>query len=94
MNLVELQKEKDVDKLRHNLLYLPGVGPKVADCVMLFGLGKKEVFPIDVWVERVMTELYQVKNKREIEELAKEKYGNLAGLAQQYLFYWRRDTSI
>ena len=50
------------------------------------------MFPIDVWVERAMTEIYGVKGKKKIEELAKEKYGELAGLAQQYLFYWKRDS--
>jgi len=57
------------------------------------------VFPIDVWVRRVMNELY-IKNedetkvdKKEIEKLAKQKYGELEGLAQQYLFYWRRETA-
>lgn len=95
--LKELEDEKDVNKLREKLLKFPGVGPKVADCVMLFSTLKKlEVFPIDVWVRRVMNELYiknddETKiNKKEIEELAKTKYGNLAGIAQQYLFYWRR----
>lgn len=95
--LKELEDEKDVNKLREELLKFPGVGPKVADCVMLFSTLKKlEVFPIDVWVRRVMNELYiknddETKiNKKEIEELAKTKYGNLAGIAQQYLFYWRR----
>ncbi len=95
--LKEIEDEKDVNKLREELLKFPGVGPKVADCVMLFSTLKKlEVFPIDVWVRRVMNELYiknedETKiNKKEIEELAKTKYGNLAGIAQQYLFYWRR----
>lgn len=95
--LKELEDEKDVNKLREELLKFPGVGPKVADCVMLFSTLKKlEVFPIDVWVRRVMNELYiknddETKiNKKEIEELAKTKYGNLAGIEQQYLFYWRR----
>lgn len=95
--LKELEDEKDVNKLREELLKFSGVGPKVADCVMLFSTLKKlEVFPIDVWVRRVMNELYiknddETKiNKKEIEELAKTKYGNLAGIAQQYLFYWRR----
>ena len=94
--LQQLENEKDLEKLREELLKFPGVGPKVADCIMLFSLKKLEVFPIDVWVRRVMNELYIKKedetkvNKKEIEKLAKEKYGSLAGLAQQYLFYWRR----
>lgn len=67
---------------------------------MLFSsLKRYEVFPIDVWVRRVINDLYiqnpneEKVNKKEIEKLAKQKYGNLAGLAQQYLFYWRRDVS-
>ena len=96
--LEELKKENNVDILREELLKFPGVGPKVADCIMLFSLKKLEVFPIDVWVRRVMNDLY-IKNKDEekvsklqIQNLAKEKYGNLAGIAQQYLFYWRREA--
>ena len=96
VNLEELKKENDTEKVREKLLTLSGVGPKVADCILLFSdLKRWEVFPIDVWVRRVMNELYihnadETKvNKKEIERLAREKFGNLAGLAQQYLFYWR-----
>ena len=79
------------------MLTLSGVGPKVADCILLFSTLKRlEVFPIDVWINRVMNELYLHEpddkvNKTKIQKLANEKFGNLAGLAQQYLFYWRRD---
>ena len=99
VDLKELENEKDTEKARETLLTLPGVGPKVADCILLFSTLKRfEVFPIDVWVRRVMNDLYiknpdETKvNKREIEKLAKEKYGDLAGLAQQYLFYWKREA--
>lgn len=99
INLDKLKEEKDIAKLRNSLLSMPGVGPKVADCIMLFALRRFEVFPIDVWVRRVINELY-IKNedetkvdKKQIEKLAKEKYGKLAGLAQQYLFYWKRETA-
>ena len=101
-----LNKEVDLEKLfnektetvREELLKLSGVGPKVADCILLFSTLKRfEVFPIDVWVRRVMNDLY-IKNedekkvsKKQILEIAKNKYGNLAGIAQQYLFYWRRE---
>lgn len=100
IKLEELEKEEDIDKLREKLLTLPGVGPKVADCIMLFGMQKYEVFPIDVWIRRVMNDLY-IKNedetkvsKSEIEQLARKKYGNLAGIAQQYLFFAARENSI
>ena len=95
--LEKLEQETDSKKIKETLLTLPGVGPKVADCIMLFSTLKcLDVFPVDVWVRRVMNDLYihnpvEAKvNKKEIEQLAKTKYGNLAGIAQQYLFYWRR----
>lgn len=98
MTLDELKNEKNTEKLREKLLTLPGVGPKVADCIMLFAIQKYDVFPVDVWVRRVMNELY-IKNEdetkvsnKEIQKLAKEKYDALAGLAQQYLFYWKREA--
>ncbi len=97
MTLKELEEEQDTDILREKLMELPGVGGKVADCIMLFGLKKFNVFPVDVWVRRVMNELYikeedETKVKKEyLQALAKEKYKDLAGLAQQYLFYQRRD---
>ena len=97
IDLEKLEEMKDVNKLREELLKFSGVGPKVADCIMLFSMKKYEVFPIDVWVKRVMTELYlndekntNLSNKK-ILEFAENKFGNLAGLAQQYLFYWRRE---
>ena len=97
IDLKKIENSDDVDFIKEELLKLPGVGGKVADCIMLFALNKFEVFPIDVWVRRVMNELY-IKNedetkvdKKEIAKLAQEKYSNLAGLAQQYLFYWKRE---
>ena len=98
VNLQELENNPNTLEVREILLTLPGVGPKVADCILLFSdLKRLEVFPIDVWVRRVMNELYihgdeNKINKKQIEQIAKEKFGNLAGLAQQYLFYWRRDS--
>ncbi len=103
-----LEKQVDLEKMKQNpntievreeLLKLSGVGPKVADCILLFSdLKRFEVFPIDVWVRRVMNDLYikqedETKvSKKQIEKIAQEKFGNLAGLAQQYLFYWRREA--
>ncbi len=100
IDLEKLHEIEDTNQVREILLSLSGVGPKVADCILLFSTLKRfDVFPIDVWVRRVMNELYiknedETKvNKKEIEKLAKEKYGKLEGLAQQYLFYWKRDTA-
>ena len=91
--------QKDTLTAREELLTLSGVGPKVADCILLFSTLKRlDVFPIDVWVRRVMNELY-IKNedenkvsKKEIMKLAEKKFGRLEGLAQQYLFYWKREA--
>lgn len=99
INLEELHNEKDTLKVREKLLELSGVGPKVADCILLFSTLKRfDTFPIDVWVRRVMNELYiknedETKvNKKDIEKIAKEKFGKLEGIAQQYLFYWKREA--
>lgn len=72
---------------------LPGVGPKVADCVLLFSLGFYDAFPADVWIKRVMRAHYDFEgNDRQIYEFARERFGEHAGIAQQYLFFWHRDT--
>lgn len=97
VDLGKMQENINTFEVREQLLSLSGVGPKVADCILLFSTLKRlEVFPIDVWVRRVMNELYTRQldeskvSKKEIEQIAIEKFGNLAGLAQQYLFYWKR----
>ena len=99
IDLEKLYKEPNTEAVREELLKLSGVGPKVADCILLFSdLKRLDVFPIDVWVRRVMNDLYikeadETKvSKKKIENLAQEKFGDLAGLAQQYLFYWRREA--
>lgn len=91
------QGNLDTATVYKNLLELSGVGPKVADCILLFSdLKRFDVFPIDVWIRRVMNDLYihnddETKvSKVQIQKLADEKFGDLKGLAQQYLFYWRR----
>ena len=101
VSLEELQSEKNTKKVREKLLTLCGVGPKVADCILLFSSLKRfEVFPIDVWVRRVMNDLYihnedeKKVSKAQIEKIAVEKFGELEGIAQQYLFYWKRENNI
>ena len=99
VDLEQMRNNSNTLEVREQLLTLSGVGPKVADCILLFSdLKRLEVFPIDVWVRRVMNELYiknedETKvNKKEIEKLAHDKFGNLAGIAQQYLLYWKREA--
>lgn len=86
----------DTGKAREELMKLPGVGPKVADCVLLFSGTKEDVFPTDVWVKRVMEELYfkRTASLKEIQELSSEHFGELTGVAQQYLFYYARENRI
>ncbi len=74
---------------RAMLLRLPGVGDKVADCVLLFAYGKGEAFPVDVWVKRAVERLYfggRPKAVRDIQGFARERFGRLAGYAQQHLY--------
>ena len=98
IDLDKIKEMKSSEKIREELLKLDGVGPKVADCIMLFSLKRYDVFPIDVWVRRVMNDLYIHNenegkvNKKEILKIANELYGNICGLAQQYLFYYRREN--
>lgn len=99
VDLEELAKMENTKDIREQLLKLHGVGPKVADCILLFStLNRYDVFPIDVWVRRVMNELYihnedeKKVRKKEIEKIAIEKFGSLQGFAQQYLFYWKREN--
>lgn len=70
---------------RRALLGLSGVGNKVADCVLLFGMGKTDAFPIDVWMKRAITEFLGNEND------AGTSFGEVAGIAQQYLFHYIRN---
>lgn len=86
----------ETDVLREELLKFSGVGNKVADCIMLFSYKRKEVFPVDVWIKRVMEELF-IKQETPVKKIAKEAdriFGKYAGYAQQYLFYYGREEKI
>ena len=81
----------DSDSLREELKNLPGVGDKVADCVSLFGFGRLEAFPIDVWIERALARLYHKKGSyAKLRAFATERFGEYAGYAQEYLYYNER----
>lgn len=89
--------DMDTDSARTELIKIKGVGPKVADCVLLFSLGHRNVFPIDVWVRRVISELYfngREQSLKTIANFAQNKWGSLAGFAQQYLFYFARSGEM
>lgn len=84
------------DNLREELLKFSGVGNKVADCIMLFSYKRGEVFPVDVWIKRVMEELF-IKEETPVKKISKEAdriFGKYAGYAQQYLFYYGREEKI
>lgn len=78
---------------RAALMELPGVGRKIADCVLLFGLGFSAAFPVDVWVLRVLRELYFPRRPpapARLRRFSETHFGPFGGHAQQYLFHWRR----
>ena len=84
------------DEGKELLMTLPGVGPKVSDCILLFAFNKDEAFPVDVWVKRVMEHFYlkEDTNVKLIGAHGARIFGNLAGFAQQYLFYYARELGI
>jgi len=92
----ELLDTLTTEEMRNVLMNIKGVGEKVANCVILFSLGRREAFPIDVWMKRIMENIYFGKetSKTEIEKLAKELYGEYGGYAQQYLFHYGRSVKM
>ncbi len=79
---------------RHRLTALPGVGPKVAECVALYSLGFTQAFPGDVWMKKVLCNVYGYtgKNDADLRAFVDEKFGEYAGIAQQYLFHYARNN--
>lgn len=78
---------------KRELMTLPGIGDKIADCVLLFSLGKSEAFPTDTWMRKVLLTHYfpnESATSRLLPRLARERFGEYAGYAQQYLYHWAR----
>lgn len=88
--------ELSTKEAKEILMKLPGVGPKVSDCVLLFAFNKDDAFPVDVWIGRVMKHFYLEENTKlkDISIYANDKFKDLAGFAQQYLFYYAREQGI
>lgn len=88
--------EADFQQTIKELMYIKGVGSKVANCVALFSLSKRNAFPIDVWVKRIMEKIYFEKEtpQNEIALFAEKLYGEYGGYAQQYLFYFGRENNF
>lgn len=89
-------KSLSTEECRKKLMEFSGVGPKVCDCISLFGMQKYDTFPVDVWVKRVMQEFYVEDDMSlaKIRKYALDKFGDLSGFAQQYLFYYARELGI
>ncbi|MBE7065549.1 MAG: 8-oxoguanine DNA glycosylase [Ruminococcaceae bacterium] len=90
---VSLLREFSLTDAENYIRHYDGVGPKVADCILLFTGSHYDAFPVDVWVKRVIEELYLGKESalKEINKFAVGHFGELAGFAQQYLFYFARE---
>lgn len=89
---LELLRNVPLDEARKELLSFTGVGPKVADCVLLFSLGHLNAFPIDVWIERAMRNIYfegKQPTKQELSSII-NNLGPYSGIIQQYIFYYIR----
>ena len=98
-------KEFDIDRLiylstkdaREYLMTLMGIGQKVADCILLFGLHRMDVFPVDTWINKIYNENFctnATTNRALISKELVKKFKNLSGYAQQYLFYYRRSSNV
>jgi N-glycosylase/DNA lyase len=97
-SLFDLERIKglDDDGCHNALQSFSGIGPKVADCIMLFSMEKYSAFPVDVWVKRAMQHFYLAPDVslKKIREFGRDKFGQLSGFAQQYLFYYARENNI
>lgn len=95
LKLLGKMRQASKEEAREYLLSLCGVGPKVASCIMLFSMGKFDSFPMDVWVKRVMNQLYGIKedDTAKMQDFADKNFGEFGGIAQQYLFYYIRQVS-
>jgi N-glycosylase/DNA lyase len=92
--LLERLKRRPYHESHALLCTLPGIGPKVADCVCLYGLGHGEAFPVDVHILRAMKALFphaRIRNEQDAKRFAQQRWSKDAGFAQQLIFQWARD---
>lgn len=96
MNLSDIQK-MSYDEAFETILKVPGVGPKVADCILLYGFGFREAFPSDVWIKRIVSYLYfdgkDIKVEK-VREFGMEEFGDYAGYVQLYMFHYARKSGL
>lgn len=90
---LDVLKQMDYAEAKHELMQLEGIGEKVADCICLFSLGHLTALPVDVWIKRIFETIYLRKRAtaREIQEFAKNYFGEFVGYAQQYLFHYAQN---
>lgn len=98
-NQIKLEKlaKMNYDHAFDTILELPGVGPKVADCILLYGFHMGEAFPVDVWIKRIICELYfegKDISVPKIREFGMEQFGEYAGYVQLYLFHYARKSGL
>lgn len=86
VDLEKITQEKNIDIAREQLMTIYGVGRKVADCTLLFGMGKLEAFPEDVWIKRAVKVMFNGQFPKEVSDYA--------GVAQQFLFFFARETKL
>lgn len=93
---IENLKTKSKEEQFNFLVSLKGIGEKVANCILLFGLSQKDVFPVDTWINKVYNKLTNLNetNRKKITQELTARYGNLSGYAQQYFFYYFRDNKV
>lgn len=92
----EYLRQCGFDEAKNRLVMIKGVGDKVANCVLLFSLGYRDAFPVDVWIKRIMQELYfdnEETDKAVIEQKGRELFGEFGGYAQQYMFVLVRNKN-
>lgn len=93
---IYLLKHAETKEKQKKLMSFKGIGEKVANCIMLFGLQVKTVFPVDVWINKVYNHIFN-KNETDRSKITRElteRYGNLSGYAQQYFYYYYRENKI
>lgn len=83
-------QQLDTEQLRAQLMAMHGIGRKVADCILLFGFGRFDVFPVDTWIKKVYEDSYPGMPADKMSTLLVQKYGKYAGFVQQWLFYFKR----
>ncbi len=96
LNLQKIQ-EMDYETAFDTILKIPGVGPKVGDCILLYGYGFLNAFPVDVWISRIVSSLYfnsQDVSNPKMRSFGMEKFGDHAGYTQLYLFHYARKSGL